>query len=575
MPNKELGVTLAKTAGFCPGVKKAIDCVLDLAQKGRGPIYTLGPLIHNKQVIATLEEKNIRAIESLAEITDRSGVIVLRAHGVTPEFEAEVRALGMDVVDATCPLVKRVHRVIEEYASKGYDTVIIGDAGHAEVTGLLGYTRGRGTVISGPEEAEKLPPFDKVNVVSQTTKEESVFTAAAGIIKAKAGQCIISNTICQPTKDRQREIVELSERVDMMIVVGGKHSANTARLAEICARICPNTVHIESEDELDPALVRQARSIGITAGASTPSWMTDRVLSRTSDLRHSLGQSGLDLLEKAWRVFIFSSAYAALSAMALTYACTRIQGLEPDIRLLLIAGFYVLSMHIVNRASEKGVGSSDLMKVFLYRKHRSLMLGTGALSAVLALAVAAQLGLRVFAVMAIFSLLGLLYPFRHVASKGEDALPGSKDFVTALGWAAVTAFIPALFYSSPVSKAELFAVLYATLLVFMRSVMLGISAVKTDLIIGKEHLYKALGDSRTRAILLGLTIAITGLLFALTFYERHSRLAWALLAGNLYTLFCFSAYYRGKAPKTLQAETLIDGQFIVLGLAVYLAAHFK
>jgi len=162
-----------------------------------------------------------------------------------------------------------------------------------------------------------------------------------------------------------------------------------------------------------------------------------------------------------------------------------------------------------------------------------------------------------------------------VASKGEDALPGSKDFVTALGWAAVTAFIPALFYSSPVSKAELFAVLYATLLVFMRSVMLGISAVKTDLIIGKEHLYKALGDSRTRAILLGLTIAITGLLFALTFYERHSRLAWALLAGNLYTLFCFSAYYRGKAPKTLQAETLIDGQFIVLGLAVYLAAHFK
>ncbi|MDD4005217.1 MAG: 4-hydroxy-3-methylbut-2-enyl diphosphate reductase [Elusimicrobiaceae bacterium] len=575
MTPKDLGVTLAKTAGFCPGVKKAIDCVLELAQKGRNPIYTLGPLIHNRQVIATLEEKNIRSIESLSEITSRSGVIVLRAHGITPAFEAEVRAFGMEVVDATCPLVKRVHRVIAEYADKGYDTVIVGDAGHAEVTGLLGYAKGRGVVVSGPEEAAALPEFERVNVVSQTTKEESVFLSAAEKIRARSGDCVISNTICQPTKDRQREIVELSKSVDLMVVVGGKHSANTARLAEICARLCPNAVHVESEDELTAELIRKATRIGITAGASTPSWMTDRVLSRARDMRRTLGQTSRDRLEQAWRIIIYSCAYTALSAVALEYACAGIQNLTLNPLLLWMTGLYVLSMHIVNRAAEKGVGSSDNIKMLLYGTHRKLMLSAGFVAGALALIAAALLGWKVFAVMLTVSLLGLLYPFRHFASKGEDELPGSKDIATALGWAAVTVVIPALFYEIPFSKAELFAALYAALVVFMRSVMLGISSVKTDLIIGKEHLYKAFGDKLTKNILLTLALCVTGLLLALTLHENHSTLAWALLAGNMYTLFCFGAYYFNRIPKTIHAETLVDGQFLVLGLSVFTALHFS
>ncbi|MFA6583312.1 MAG: 4-hydroxy-3-methylbut-2-enyl diphosphate reductase [Elusimicrobiaceae bacterium] len=571
MSYKDTSVLLAKTSGFCPGVKKAIDSVLELAQKGRKPIYTLGPLIHNPQVIQMLEEKNIRAVKSLDEIKDTGGVIVLRAHGITPELEAKVRATNMEVVDATCPLVKRVQKVIEEYAGQGYHTVIVGDEGHAEVTGLMGYAKGNGTVVSGPEAARQLPRFEKVNVVSQTTQEEKIFSETAAVIKANAKICVISNTICQPTKARQSEIVELSQNVDLMIVVGGKHSANTTRLAELCSRLCPNTIHVESEDELNPAAVRAAENIGITAGASTPNWMTDRVLSRAVDIRKNISLASVGGLEKLWRTVIYSCVYTAFSAVALGYVCMKMQAIKPDLRFLALIWFYVLSMHIINRASEKGIGTSDSVKSFLYKKHRALMITIGLLAGAAALLTAAFLGRRVFTLMILFSIFGLLYPFRHFIRKGDDAFPGSKDIVTALGWTAVAVFVPAMFYGVHFSAIDIIAAVYASLLVFMRSVMLGISAVKTDFIIGKEHLCKALGDKAAKNIMLALAAAVTVLVLATAAWGWEPKMSAALLAGNVYMIIALIVYYKGTVPKTVYAETMLDGQFIFLAAATLIS----
>jgi len=164
-------ITVASTAGFCPGVKNAIDKVLELAKSAKKPIYTLGPLIHNRQVIETLREKNIRAVNDVSEIKDKDAILVIRAHGIPPELEADIRQRRLEVVDATCPLVKHVHRTIAAYAEKGCDTVIVGDKDHAEVIGLMGYTMGRGHVISGPAEVSLLPRMEKANVVAQTTQE--------------------------------------------------------------------------------------------------------------------------------------------------------------------------------------------------------------------------------------------------------------------------------------------------------------------------------------------------------------------------------------------------------------------
>ena len=275
-------VLLAKTAGFCPGVYKAIDRVRKLAQASKGPVYTLGPLVHNSQVIARLEAEGIHAVESLDEVKGKTGVLVIRAHGITPELETEVRRQGLEVVDATCPLVKNAQNAISQHVLQGYATVIVGDKGHAEVKGLLGYAGKHAFVVAGPEEAQKLAPLDKVNVVAQTTQEGEVFRRTVEAVKRRAKTVVVSDTICKPSRDRQRETVELAGKVDLMIVVGAKHSANNARLAAICRRLCPSTIAVESEADLDAAAVRSARRIGITAGASTPAWLVERVLRKVS-----------------------------------------------------------------------------------------------------------------------------------------------------------------------------------------------------------------------------------------------------------------------------------------------------
>ena len=283
--SQEHDVIVAKRAGFCPGVKRAIEKVLELEAAGKKPVYTIGPLIHNKQVTDMLCAKQITAINSPQEATDKTGVLVIRAHGITPQFQHEIETCGMQVVDATCPLVKHAQNIIDKFARQGYHTVIVGDGDHAEVIGLMGYTQGRGTVVSGPEEAQKLPHFDKVNVVSQTTQKESVFYETAEEVKKHAAICQISNTICQPTKERQKETIEYAQSADLVIVVGGKHSANTARLALLCKELSSNVQHVETEEELNETQILQAQQIFITAGASTPEWVIDRVAERVRQMR--------------------------------------------------------------------------------------------------------------------------------------------------------------------------------------------------------------------------------------------------------------------------------------------------
>ena len=285
MTKKTREIVVAKSAGFCPGVKHAIEKVIALEASGKKPVYRLGPLIHNRQVTQMLERKQIVAIDTLTQAENKKGVLVIRAHGITPDFQREIENYGMELVDATCPLVKHAQNIIAKFAVQDYHTVIVGDAQHAEVIGLMGYTQGRVNVVSSLKEAQALPHFDKVNVVSQTTQPEAVFYEIAEEVKKHADQCQISNTICQPTKDRQKETIEQAQSADFVIVVGGKHSANTARLAQLCQGLCKHVQHVETDEELDERLVVESPKIFITAGASTPSWVIEGVVFRVKTLR--------------------------------------------------------------------------------------------------------------------------------------------------------------------------------------------------------------------------------------------------------------------------------------------------
>ncbi|MFA6030008.1 MAG: 4-hydroxy-3-methylbut-2-enyl diphosphate reductase [Elusimicrobiota bacterium] len=571
---KDADVVLAQTAGFCPGVKKAIDCVLALAEAGKAPIYTLGPLIHNKQVIETLEQKGIRAVESLDEVRGKRGVIVIRAHGITPERERELRGLGLEVVDSTCPLVKNVHSVITEQAARGCATVIVGDEGHAEVVGLQGYAGGKAFVVAGPEEALSLPAFEKVNIVAQTTQEEDVFARTVEVVRSRARETVVSNTICKPTRDRQRETLELAGGVDLMVIVGGRHSANTARLSALCRRLCPNTAHIETDEELDLMSVRRARRIGITAGASTPGWMTDRVLERIRQARTREADSLGGLATKALEFLIGSCAYAGLSAVGLTYVCMKLQGCRIDNRLLVLAGLFVFSLHIINRVTGQGAGGGENHRAEFVQKHRWSLIAAGLGSGLGAMGLAFYLDARLFAMVALCWLLGALYPFRPLKGlTGLVGFPASRDIVTALGWGFVCAYLPALHQGIVFTKANHLAVFFVFLLVFIRSVMLGISDVHSDMIVGRENFYKAMGPRTTHATLGAIQALLTGILVALLVMGWKSRLVGALLVGDLLFVAGSALYYARRLTKGFWAEAGVDGQFMLLALLTWLSGR--
>lgn len=565
-------ITVAATAGFCPGVKNAIDKVLELAKGAKKPIYTLGPLIHNRQVIETLKEKNIHAVNDASEIKEKDAILVIRAHGIPPELEAEIRQRSLEVVDATCPLVKHVHHTIAKYAENGYDTIIVGDKDHAEVVGLMGYTMGRGRVISGPEEAADLPRMEKANIVAQTTQEEDVFLAAVSEAGKKAGELAVSNTICKPTKDRQKETVELAKNSDLVIVVGGKNSANTARLFQICRKLAPAAIHIEKEDELPAALLKDKKSIFITAGASTPSWMIEKVLAHVRELTGA-GKSPMEeRLSFLWKLVITSGAYTALAAVALAYVCMKLEAAPVSKKILLMAGLFVLSLHMANRAEEKGAEAPDRAKRLLFIRFRSATRFAAFLSGALAVLLSATLGWRVLLPAAFFWGAGMLYPYKlPLGFEKFGNFPASKDIVTALGWAFVCAYAPVLWHGAILYKSTHLAVIFAALLVFIRSVMFGISHAHSDMIVGKENFYKAAGPERTYLALFAMFIFLETILVLLINMGWKPGLATALFTGLFYYLGLILFFYFSKPPERITSETLIDSQFLLLALFAWRA----
>ena len=278
-------VTLAKSAGFCFGVKRAVDQVYQEAEHSRMPVYTFGPIIHNETVVKDLEEKGVYAIGGIEELKHLpKGIVVIRSHGVSKEIYEKIETEGFRIVDATCPFVLKIHRFAEDYSKKGYHILIIGNASHPEVEGIKGWSDPAGTtVLQTAEEARnfKLPEGENgrpnVCIVSQTTFNYNKFQELVEIIEKKGYDIIVLNTICNATEERQKEAAEISAKADAMIVIGGSHSSNTQKLFEICKKECENTYYIQTLDDLDPGQFRSVDNVGITAGASTPNNIIEEV----------------------------------------------------------------------------------------------------------------------------------------------------------------------------------------------------------------------------------------------------------------------------------------------------------
>ena len=266
-------VTVAKSAGFCFGVKKAVDIVYDLADKEEGPIYTYGPIIHNENVVDDLKKKGVEIINTIEEARNiKNGIVVIRSHGITKSEYEGLKSAGHKVVDATCPFVKKIHDSVYEESKKGSHIIIIGDDKHPEVLGIKGWVCGKVSVISDEKDIDRLKLVEKerVFVVSQTTFNYNKFEYLVEKLKNLSYDIIVFNTICNATSVRQKEAIQIAEKVDAMIVIGGKHSSNTQKLYEICKSRCENTCYIQELVDLDLNELKSIGSVGITAGASTP-----------------------------------------------------------------------------------------------------------------------------------------------------------------------------------------------------------------------------------------------------------------------------------------------------------------
>ncbi len=270
-------------AGYCWGVERALDIVTETAAAHPGEtVRTLGPIIHNPHVVQSLEEKGVQSVNDLDELT--SGTVIIRTHGVPPETYDHARAKGLNVVDATCPLVTLVQNKAKQLVQEGYHLVIFGNPRHPEVIGTIGHAGGKATVIEHPEDVEKVHLPKRVGVVVQTTQETELLAALLAHLAPRCKEVKIFNTICNPTIERQEAARELARDVQVVIVVGGKNSSNTRHLAEVCREEGATAYHIEDATELDPQWVKGIANVGITAGASTPGWLMDQVIERLEQL---------------------------------------------------------------------------------------------------------------------------------------------------------------------------------------------------------------------------------------------------------------------------------------------------
>jgi (E)-4-hydroxy-3-methyl-but-2-enyl pyrophosphate reductase len=569
-------VVLAETAGFCIGVKRALEMVLKAINENQPRIYTYGPLIHNPQVLELLRERGITILQPGEEIP--AGLVVIRAHGIPLQERRLLEQAGGRIIDATCPRVAKVQAIIRRWAAKGCATLIVGDADHPEVRGLMGYTEGRGYVVSTSRDVADLPDLSELIVVAQTTQSEAQFEARVQEITARFPQAQIFNTICDATASRQAEVQELSRQADALVVVGGRNSGNTQRLVEISQATGIPTYHVETEQELDLVEISRYQTVAVTAGASTPNWLIGNVV---NTLKHAWAfrpGSWTNYLYRVWRFFLKSNIYVAIGAGSLSYTSSLLQQVEPQFTYFFVAFFYVYSMHLLNHFTDKASKLNDPVQTMFYGRHRRFLMVTGFLSALIALGLGAYLGLLPFIFILVMSGIGLMYSFKIIPERLARAtgiyrlkeIPGSKTMFTAVAWGVLAALIPVVCSDQEISGATAIAFFFVAGMIFIRSGLFEIMAIEGDRVVGKETLAIALGKERTFTLLVIGSLAFVAMLLGAAWAGVIPSLGYILSLSGLYMLGYLILYHQDLMESTLMLESLVEGNMIMAGVLAFI-----
>lgn len=571
-------VKIAKNAGFCMGVKRAMDIVINTARNTskKEAVYTDGPLIHNPQVLEFLEQKGIGVLK---EDTNPKGVkVVIRAHGIKPERKREIEKKGANVCDATCPNVKSVQSIINKYATQGYSTVIVGDKGHAEVDGLLGYSEDRGYVVEKTEDVASLPAMDKVCVVSQTTQSKEVLDEVTAKLKERYKDCKIFETICSATSTRQEEVISLSNEVEAMVVVGGKGSANTKRLADISEAKVP-TFLVETEEELDMEKLKGFKLVGVTAGASTPNWMIDRVAEKIQSYEQNNSFTPLTDINKFFTLMIRTCVYLSIGTGFLSYSNSLLLGVEPKLSYCLIASLFVFSLYMLNNLVNKRTMSfNEPCKSSFYEKHHNDFMVLGISGIILSVMIALFISHAVFYCLFFTAIFGALYGLRIIPKTLSNKviysslaqIPGSKEIYASTALTFSTALIIYL-GNNDVSITSLGVTMAFTMAIsFVRGVFLDVKDIQEDSIAGKEAIPVAFGKKKTKVILVTILILTTALLTISPKIGLTSNFSYYLLPCIGYACCYLYLYHKRLIKSSLLCEAMADFNFILTGIMAYI-----
>jgi (E)-4-hydroxy-3-methyl-but-2-enyl pyrophosphate reductase len=569
---------LAKKAGFCMGVRRAMELALEANYHYPDPIYTYGPLIHNPQVLRMLEKKGICILD--LDQAQQSGTVVIRAHGIPPQDHQKLKQTGFTIVDATCPRVIKVQAIIKKYAQEGYTPLIVGDRDHPEVIGLLGYSQGKGIVLTAPEQVDQLPDLDRVIVVAQTTQDELLFQAVVEKLKRRFPNSLVFNTICNATHERQEEVRNLARQVEGLVIVGGYNSGNTRRLVEITRSVGTPCFHVETEDQLDKKELERFKTVGVTAGASTPNWMIRKVVQELQGLKGRKGHFWGALSFLAVRLLLKSNLMVALGAASLSLTSARLRQAPISWIYFIITLLHIYAMHILNHLLDRGAAEyNDPDRSQFYQEYRLPFFISGTGAALLSLILALTLGWVPFFFLAGMSILGILYSIQIVPAvwqrftkmKKIKDIPASKTLSVALGWGGVTVFIPAIAEHQPISLSLILGFFIICSMVYIRSGLFDVLDIQGDMIVGKETLPIIIGEVKAIRFLKGLSLGTMTVLLISSLLGLFPLWGLWLLVSFVYQ-FTFLIIYEKKwtLPGSVYFETLIESGFLLAGLTALL-----
>lgn len=554
------------------GVRRAMEMVLAEVNKGKGGLLTFGPLIHNNQVLGLLASKGVKPIEDIKGLQD--GTIAIRAHGVSPDKRRAIKDSGLKIIDATCPRVARVQAIIRSYSRKGYSAIIVGDKDHPEVVGLMGYGLDHVYVINDPDDVSRLPHLDRPFVVAQTTQNEEKYREVVGVLRERFPDVLVFETICEATHDRQREVRSFADHVDAVVVVGGYHSGNTRRLAQVAREAGLPTFHVETEKDLDKKTLSGMNTVGVTAGASTPNWMIKKVVGKIEGIRGRKEAALFRWTSHTLKFLVLSNLLGAAGAFFFAHAASVLSETNPGWAFPFLAFLYVFAMHVLNRFLDKGASAyNDPERAAFLRRHKRMLVFASITAVAGALALSYSIGVATFLALCGLSFLGIVYSIpvvpkrirnRFPYAKIKD-IPGSRSLSEALAWTAVIGVLPLLAIDRIIWPAAILSSLVVFLMSYTRSAIFDIFQVQGDLIVGTETLPIIIGKKRTTALLKFIVLTTGTVLVAGAILRVVGPFSYVILIPLFLLCFCLLAHERRWLYPSLRFEALVEGTFFVAG----------